>query len=348
MHIRISFFIFTMMKKYYLFILIASFLCSTAAFAQQDATQLQDNAKAFMMDGDYSNAILLLNKAQQIRPNDIEITKDIALNYFLGKDNDKALAAIKPTLDRADADDQCYQIAGNIYKEMDAPDDCDKLYKKGLKKFPKSGPLYNDYGELLSEQHDILNAIVQWEKGIEVDPGYSKNYYNACKYYYLSGNSVWCIIYAETFADMEPLNPESPEIKDILMESYKKLFSNIDLLKANTDKNKFTIAFLETMNKQTDVTMSGINPETITMIRTRFILDWFKNYADKFPFRLFDYQRQLLQAGMFDAYSQWLFGSVQNLAAYQNWTNTHADEYNAFDRFQRGRTFKIPAGQYYK
>jgi len=83
------------------------------------------------------------------------------------------------------------------------------------------------------------------------------------------------------------------------------------------------------------------------MIRTRFILDWFNSFSSKFPFRLFEYQLQLLREGMFDAYNQWLFGTVQNLVAYQNWTTAHAVEYDEFSKFQKGRIFKIPPKQYY-
>ncbi|HSU26970.1 MAG TPA: hypothetical protein VLJ68_01205, partial [Chitinophagaceae bacterium] len=70
--------------------------------------------------------------------------------------------------------------------------------------------------------------------------------------------------------------------------------------------------------------------------------------AAKYPFRLFDFQRQLLQEGMFNAYNQWLFGTSENLAAYDNWTKTHTEEYSAFTAFQRTRIFKMPAGQYYQ
>jgi len=65
------------------------------------------------------------------------------------------------------------------------------------------------------------------------------------------------------------------------------------------------------MNKQSLVASYGINPETLTMIRSRFILDWYNTNGDKLPFKLFELQRQLLQEGMFDAYNEWLFGSVQ-------------------------------------
>jgi hypothetical protein len=102
------------------------------------------------------------------------------------------------------------------------------------------------------------------------------------------------------------------------------------------------------MNKQASLATMGLTPETLTMIRTRFILDWFNTYAAKYPFKLFDYQRQLLSEGMFEAYNQWLFGPVDNLASYDNWTRTHAEEYNEFSAFQKTRIFRMPQGQFYR
>jgi tetratricopeptide (TPR) repeat protein len=307
---------------------------------------LQETARSFMQQGDFTNAFLVLNRASTLEPRNIEITKDLALNYFFQKDYTKGLDAIKTVLDREDADDQCYQIAGYIYKQLEQTKECEKLYRKGIKRFPQSGPLYNDLGELQWEQKNY-EAIRQWEKGIETDPNFSKNYYNACKYYFFTADRVWSIIYGEVFVNMEPLSKSTPEIKSILLESYKKIFAETDFNKANKETGKFTDAFLQTMKKQSLIASGGINPETLTMIRTRFILDWFHDYAAKYPSRLFEQQRQLLQEGMFDAYNQWLFGTVQNLAAYQNWITTHSSDYNEFSRFQRGRIYKVPAGQYY-
>jgi len=180
-----------------------------------------------------------------------------------------------------------------------------------------------------------------------MDPGFSKNYYNACTFYYFSTDKVWSIIYGEIFLNIEPLSANSQEVKNVLLEGYKKLFADADLEKGNTEKNNFTIAFLKTMNKQSAAAAGGINAESLTMIRTRFILDWYASYANKFPFKLFELQHQLLQEGMFDAYNQWIFAAAQNLPAYQNWTITHTEEYNDLTRFQKGRIFKIPGGQYY-
>jgi tetratricopeptide (TPR) repeat protein len=323
-------------------------LCAAYTAAAQDAAQLHETARAFMRQGDYSNAILVLNRAIKLDSKSIEIAKDLGLNYYFSKDFPKALEIYKPILDRPDADDQCYQIAGDIYLALDNPKECEKIYKRGLKQFPQSGALYNELGELLWAQKDY-GAIKQWEKGIEMDPGFSKNYYNACKYYYFSTDKVWGILYGEIFLNIEPYSTLSAEIKNILLESYKKLFVDTDLEneKNNPAKNGFIQAFLQSMNKQSSLAASGINTESLTMIRTRFILDWFTDFGNKYPFKLFELQRQLLQEGMFDAYNQWIFTAAQNLPAYQNWITVNAGQYNELNRFQRGRIFRIPAGQYY-
>jgi hypothetical protein len=191
-------------------------------------------------------------------------------------------------------------------------------------------------------------AIKIWEKGIEVAPSFSKNYFNASKYYYFSTDKVWSIIYGEIFLNMEPMSTSSPEIKNILLDSYKKLFVDADVEKNKNDNSPFVQAFLQTVFKQFSVISSGINTESLIMLRTRFVLDWFNDFGTKFPYRLFDWQKQLLQEGVFEAYNQWIFTAANNLPAYQNWTTTHSSEYEEMNRFQRGRIFKVPTGQYYK
>jgi Putative Zn-dependent protease, contains TPR repeats len=332
------------MKKLFLFFTLFSALNSIAQ-QPQDSKELQENAKAYMRQGDYDNAALLLTKALEQSPSDLSIAKDLALNYYFQKENTKALETIKPFLDRPDVDDQSFQIAGNIYKQLDQSKEAEALYKKGIKKFYKSGALYNEYGELLSYMQNP-SAISQWEKGIEMDPGYSGNYYNAAKYYYFTTDKIWSIIYAEIFINIEPLSARTVEVKSLLLDSYKKLFSGV-LLKNMEGKNNFEKAFIESMNKANEVAQNGINAETLTMIRTRFILDWYEKYAAKYPFKLFEYHQQLLRDGLFPAYNQWIFGATENLMGYQTWTTEHAAEYNDFSNFQKGRLFKVPAGQYY-
>jgi Tfp pilus assembly protein PilF len=337
------------MKKYLVFF-CGTLLMSIAAVAQtEDPKTLHENAKAFMRQGDFNNAIIILTRALQMDKNNLEMQKDLVMSYYYKRDYEKALDGVKTLIDRDDADVVTYQIAGNVYKALEEVKECDKVYKKGLKKFPNSGPLYSEYGELLWAKKDF-SAIEQWEKGIQVDPAYSGNYYNAARFYFYTKDKVWSLIYGEIFVNMESLSDRGAAMKQLLLEGYKeKLFADLNLMAGQEkNKNEFSKAFLDCMSKQSSLANHGITTETLTMIRSRFILEWFDKYASRFPYKLFEYQRQLLQEGLFNAYNQWLFGTIENLATYDNWTKTHDEEYKNFTAFQKTRVFKMPPGQYYQ
>jgi tetratricopeptide (TPR) repeat protein len=331
------------MKKLILLLIVA---CSQPTLFAQDVKQLYTNAREYMHKGDFANAILILNRALLLEPGNLEITKDLSLNYYYSKDFNKCLEVIKPILDKSNVDDQCFQIAGDAYWAMNDAKETENMYRRGIKKLPNSGALYNELGKVLWTQNDF-SAIKEWEKGIENDPGFAGNYYSACKYYYLTTDKVWSLLYGEIFININPYGTETPEIKNILLEGYKKLFADANLEKNNKEKNSFATAYLKTMNKQSSLALSGINTESLIMIRTRFILEWDASYADKFPFKLFQLHKQYIQEGLFEAYNQWVFATAQNLPAYQNWTNAHNKEYTELNRFLKDRIFKVPAGQYY-
>jgi hypothetical protein len=158
---------------------------------------------------------------------------------------------------------------------------------------------------------------------------------------------------------MESFTPKSTEMKNLLLQQYKKYFVSGYVappsVPVKTSRRRqqqpvitFTQAVAEILNSQQSQTAYGITPESLTVIRTRFILDWYNKHGDRFPFRLFEHQRQLLQEGMFEAYNFWLFGPAANLKSYQTWQQYHQDELNTFLGFVRSKVFKIPAGQQYR
>src|SRR5450631_593351 len=109
-------------------------LLPLSVFAQDtDSKTLQQTAKGFMQQGDYTNAILVLNGALQKDPKNLDLLKDLSFDYYLQHDYTKGLDIAKPLPDRPDADVQCYQIAGLFYKAMDERSACEKLYKAGIK-----------------------------------------------------------------------------------------------------------------------------------------------------------------------------------------------------------------------
>jgi Tfp pilus assembly protein PilF len=336
-----------MKKIFFFFVLSLGLLITTVA--QEGGQNLHETGRSFMRQGDFDNSILVLTRALQQDPKNSEIRKDLVMSHFLKRDYAKAKEQVEPLIENDNADEVAYQIAGNIYKALEEVKSADRMYKRALRKYPNSGALRSEYGELLWANKDY-SAIDEWEKGIKADPSYAGNYYNAALYYFYTKDKVWALVYGEIFVNMESLTERAVAMKQILYKAYKeKLFADISTTKDDDKKgSEFAKSFLEVMNKQSSIVNRGITTETLTMIRSRFILDWYAKYATKFPFRLFDYQRQLMQEGMFEAYNQWLFGTVENLAAYDNWTKTHSEAYTNFTTFQKGRVFKVPAGQYYQ
>ena len=316
--------------------------------AQQTVQQLRETAISFQRQADYSNTMMVLSKALELEPNNLTLNKDVAFTYYLGGDFKRAAERILPLTEREDADVQVFQIAGNIYKALEENKICEKIYKKGLKKFSNSGPLFSEYGELLWEMKRPPEAIAQWEAGINLDPSYSGNYYHAAKFYYAAADKARSLVYGEIFVNLESYSVRTAEIKILLLESYKRIFMANDpkefFIKPTTDFEKL---FLEVMDRQSALSLRGITTDNLLIIRSRFVLDWFNLSAGKFPHQLLDHMQYLMREGMFEAYNQWLFGASSDPNAFQWWINNNKEQYGRYVDYQRNKLFRMPADQHY-
>ena len=323
-------------------------LASSPLLAQQTVQQLRETAISFQRQEDYSNTMMVLSKALELEPNNLTLNKDVAFTYYLGGDFKRAAERILPLTDREDADVQVFQIAGNIFQALEENKTCEKIYKKGLKKFSNSGPLYSEYGELLWEMKRPPEAIAQWEAGINLDPSFSGNYYHAAKFYYAAADKARSLVYGEIFVNLESYSVRTAEIKILLLESYKRIFMANDpkafYIKPTTAFEKL---FLEVMNRQSALALRGITTDNLLTIRSRFVLDWFNLSAGKFPHQLFDHMQYLMREGMFEAYNQWLFGASTEPNAFQWWINNNKEQYGRYVDYQRNKLFRMPANQHY-
>ncbi|MEO8116258.1 MAG: tetratricopeptide repeat protein [Bacteroidota bacterium] len=332
------------MKK--LFLLLAAGICFTTAIAQpeQDAQTLHETARVFMKQGDYENAIFVLNKALALAPDDMDILKDQAFVSYLKRDFAGAIETGKKITASSKADVQSYQILGLAYKAIADYKNCEKMYKEALQKFPASGILYSEYGDMLNLDKRSGDAIKLWEKGIEVDPVQSSNYYYASEYYADNGNYFWSILYGENFVNIESLTQRTTEIKHVLFDDYKKMYTGNYLDEFLKKASPFEKAVGEEFLKLNTITNYGITPESLVALRAQFILNWYPAKAKAFPYKLFDLQRTLLQEGYFIAYNNWLFGSEDYFKA---WTVSNNEASITFLQYQRNVLFKPIKGQFY-
>lgn len=313
----------------------------------QDSTEIISNARNYIRQNNYSSAALILQQAISEDSTVISYKKELTWCYYYQDSFQLALNTMLPIIAKGEADEQCYQIAGYVYKGMEKFKECEALYENGLDKFPNSGPLYNDMGELLWLQKNV-KAISYWENGIRLDPSFPANYYNAAVFYKIGNNVLWSILYGEIYVNMAPAGDKSSEIKRLLLEGYKKMFSTLKSAVPADFNTPFAKKYLTHLFKQEELAGKSLNTDIVIMIRTRFILDWFNDKNDVLPFKLFDLHQNLLREGLFVAYNQWLFGAVENPARYQRWTESHTKEYNSFIQYHQTNLFKMPPGQYYR
>src|SRR5689334_4417958 len=152
--------------------LLVFLLFVMTAFAQESPGK---TAKAFIRQGDYNNAVLVLNRALEASPDNLEYKKDLALSYYMLRDFDKSMAVIRPVVESNQADIQSYQVLGMVFKAVNENRDAERMYRAAIRKFPESGVLYNDFGELLWAKGDFVPASRQWLKGIQTDRNYPGN-----------------------------------------------------------------------------------------------------------------------------------------------------------------------------
>jgi len=308
----------------------------------QDITvrEWQQRAFDFNNRGDHQNAVIVLQQGLKQYPASLPLEKDLVTSLLLKRDFAAAREIALPMAERPNADEACFQLAGNVLKALEEVKECEKLYTKGLKKFPTSGPLYSELGELLWSSND-KRAITYWETGIRTDPNYAGNYYNATLYYSKDEQLLRTVLYGEIYINMESKSERALTLKKLLWDTYRKLAMKTTATASDTKATPFENAVATTFDKASTVLIQGLSTETLTMTRTRFILEWFKNYGDRYPFRLFDHHQQLLKAGLFEAYDQWLFGEVENNTRYIQWKAEQVESFSKLENFLFNRVFKL-------
>lgn len=338
-----------MIMKYWF--LICFFVATAAAVTAQEQTAklLQETARTLVQKGDYDNAVVILDRARQQEPNNTGILKDLCFAAYLKRDFTKAIETGKELVEKPDADAQAFQLLGLAYKAIASYKECGKLYRTALRKFPNSGVIYNEYAETFALENELEEAITQWEKGIESDPGYSSNYYNATMFHARKGNWLRAALYGELFLNLESYSTRTEEIKGQLFTSWSSLLApgKIQQLQEQKTSTAFEKEVLNVLGKATKQQTVNKSVADILSVRTRFLVEWAAVNKQQYPFTLFSHQQYLLSQGLFEAYTYWLMAPSVGAEAYRTWKQQHPKESAGYTAFQQSRVFKLPAGEYY-
>ena len=289
-----------------------------------------------------------LNLLLEANPTNMDVRYELAFNYCLIKEYDKAIAKLTIVLDNKNANDQIFQLLGHIYDGKAEKEKAKQIFQKGLQKFPNSGPLYLEMAMMSVAVLKYDEALKYFEKGIEVDPSFASNYYYASKIYYKSDDKVWGLIYGEIFMNLERNSQRTLDISKLLFETYLKSikftsdttcvvnFSDIGSynLTGRGDKAKLKMSYglnvYQPIVSMCTIGIKKLDLASIARIRSRFIQYYFSTEANKkYPVILFDYELAMWNNDLLDAYNNWLMQNG-NETEYQLWKANNKEAYNAF------------------
>ncbi len=290
--------------------------------------------------------------------------------YHLGRFDD-VIKCRKTVLDNKDTRDIAYQMVGNAYDCVGQTDKAVKTYEEGLKRFPDSGLLYLELGNICFVKQEFDKALDNYNLGIVGMPNFASNYYRAANLYLASTNLlVWGLVYGEAAILLAPDKTERhEELARKMVACYKdNIHFDFD------DEKGLKVTFVPSRNvtvdnesKKTYLAFPGIYEGAISQPLKQM-------YDEKIPFTgsvrqlmeirkgmvetyysvtdnlygnsmyLLEYQKQVIDAGHWEAYNYFIFGMYYP-DEYSHWCDTHVREIKAFAKWYGNTPFRLGDGR---
>lgn len=330
-------------------LLLLSFQTVFAQSAEDKALARSKAQQAFKLEdeeGKFDEAIKLLEESQKLDPENIAYTYELAYTYSAKKDYSKANEILVKLIKHKDVYDLVYQALGNNYDYLGQPEKAIETYEAGLKKFPKSGKIYTELGNMQANKKDFDKALMYYEKGIEMEPAYAANYYRASKIYLSSTEKVWGMLYGELFMNLDRNSKRTAEMSKLLFDTYKtqiqikgdtaKLsFSKNYTLSIDAIKDPKNIKLPFPMVYEMNLTLALAGQKEITLnsiseIRTNFLKSFIKGGNNlKYPNILFGYQQKLTEQDFLEPYNHWIL-MMGDEVAFKKWQLANNSNWNNF------------------
>lgn len=310
--------------------------------------QIFDKAQAHQSRGELDAAIRIYRQAIELAPHMTILYRELGQALYYSGDYSGVQEVLGPLMNTAEADAASYQVLGAAYRKLSRFRKSRQILEKGLERHPHAGLLYHELGQVHKDNHQPRKAAEAWNSGIRMAPDFHLNYYALAQYYMSEKNYVMALIHGEIFVNIEQRTQRSREARRLIMDAYRGLFlpdPAIPAKKAQKSHGQsgFEQAVQSIYQGLVPLALNGISTETLTMIRTRFLMDWERNYALWYPFTLFSRHQQLIRNGYFDSYNQWLFGEVENPEQFQAWNRFHEKAIPRLEAWLKANPF-LPLG----
>lgn len=290
--------------------------------------QIFEKAQAHQSRGELDAAIQIYRQALSLAPHMSLLYRELGQALYYAGDYSGVQETLRPLVQSGEADATSHQVLGAAYRAQSQWRKARGVLGKGIERYPHSGLLYHELGQTHLDNHRPRRAAEAWREGLRQDPDFHLNYYALARYYMGEKNYLMAAIHAEIFVNLEQKTQRSQQARRLIMDAYRGHFlTDPDRAPFTPPRQpqdwSFETAVSSIHQGLIPLALNGISTETLTMIRTRFIMEWERQFAQQYPFTLFSRHQQMIRNGYFDAYNQWLFGEVENAEQYQAWNRFH-------------------------
>jgi tetratricopeptide (TPR) repeat protein len=338
--------------KHILTLFIAFWFSSFLAQENPAAKEINEAIKA-MDAGNFSQSRVILEEVLQKDSTNFDAWYEYGYSYYLQKDYSKAIEIMQTQTGNPQATDQLWQMIGNCLDMIGKPEEALAAYSQGLEKFPNSGRLYLESGNIFLIQNKMEEAIPYYEKGIEMDPEFPSNYYRLARIYCNSENEIWGILYGELFVNLERNTQRTYEISALLYQTYQKALSyekgqwQISFAK---DGSPFTIDFemaigLAAAAYGIENKKPSINVASLTAIRKGLLKALTETDKNK-GMVLYTFWQQIDDMNFWDSYNYWLFSQAPN-DQFEKWRKNNASDFSYFVKWYNPNPIVINEANYF-
>ena len=316
-------------------IIICAVVWSLGASAQRSIDLINDNDRVqldeaidLMDNGKPKDAIKIFDNLCKKYKDNYILEYERLYAYYLAGDFKRIVKDGPKLYKHPESESQLYQLVGNAQDVLGNPEAAVKTYDEGLKRFPRSGYLYLEKGNIHLLHKRYNKAVECYLRGVEVQPDFASNYYRLALLYAQSTEPLWAIVYGEVVCNLQPGSERANEMGKLIYDLFQE---NIKIEGEGEDKAHVTLTQNNTIHMNPDTTDIQVpfplmyemgtmaSPALTEFMKTKkltvpMIADLRKDalaHIDSvapgyYNLSLLDYHRKLIKDGHWEAYNMWL------------------------------------------
>lgn len=206
-----------------------------ALMADEDSFEMLDKGNLLTKEEKYDEALGVFKEFLAKYPEIYQVHLNIGTCYLKKGEMDKAEAEFKLVLDKTmeihgdykndpQASLRTLSGLGEIYIQKEDFETAQKYFAQALEISPEDEVAAYNVGEVFFSHHKIDEAIKYFELSIQIKKDWSKPYMRLGYVYLNKGDFDKSLEYFNKFIEMNPENPEVPQVKNIIatIEKIKK------------------------------------------------------------------------------------------------------------------------------